>query len=422
MGVLSGGERGTRTLDLRLMSLKPLVFHRNNYTLIALLLGLVSFVKLSLSYPIKNKAVPQPVPQGEKQMAINPKDFPNKIKPNLWANKEFNIFFYRFEFEGKGTKGLIDLSDKPWSKKDRISVAEAELIKIKNNKKEDINDSVTVDAMVQKVYALVKPSRSKQDMLSYYVRYIKPSIGNKTVGSVRQLHIQKIMNTLEENGLAPRTVKRTLDVLQPVFKASIANRIITFNPCDGIKIKLPKTKKIVVDATTKLTQIYTAIMEEFEDNPFYKALYLFALQGRRKSEILTLKWEDVNLKQGYYILRNTKNNEEQKIFLPEPIKEIISEFDKFDEYVFTSGRTGTRMININKVTARLKRRLNDDKFCLHYLRNVIVSAMAEQGLESIYLSGALGHNNPNTINKYLTLNYLRSSEIASGIIDEIVKK
>ena len=32
----SGGERGTRTLDLRLMSLKPLVFHRNNYTLIAL--------------------------------------------------------------------------------------------------------------------------------------------------------------------------------------------------------------------------------------------------------------------------------------------------------------------------------------------------------------------------------------------------
>ena len=160
----------------------------------------------------------------------------------------------------------------------------------------------------------------------------------------------------------------------------------------------------------------------FRSNPFYKALYLFALQGRRKSEILTLKWEDVNLKQGYYILRNTKNNEEQKIFLPEPIKEIISEFDKFDEYVFTSGRTGTRMININKVTARLKRRLNDDKFCLHYLRNVIVSAMAEQGLESIYLSGALGHNNPNTINKYLTLNYLRSSEIASGIIDEIVKK
>jgi integrase len=148
-------------------------------------------------------------------------------------------------------------------------------------------------------------------------------------------------------------------------------------------------------------------------------MYLFALQGRRKGEILNLKWDDVDFDNGYYVLRDVKNDETQKIFLPEYIKGLLLQFKRNTEYVYTSRLTGTKTVNINKTTARLKKRLGND-FTLHYLRNVIVSAMAEQGLESIYLSGALGHSDPNTVNKYLTLNYLRGSELASGVIDNIV--
>jgi integrase len=242
----------------------------------------------------------------------------------------------------------------------------------------------------------------------------------KPVVALRQLHIKEVIKSQEDKGLAPRTIKQTLEILNPAFKSAIANRLIQFNPLDGIKIKLPKTKKIVTDATKRLTEIYNAITTEFEDNPFYQALYLFALQGRRKSEILNLKWEDVNLDQNYYILRNTKNNEEQKIFLPPRIKNLLLQLNNSTEYVFTSGRTNSKMVNINKVTARLKKRLGCD-FTLHYLRNVIVSAMAEQGLDAIHLSGALGHNNAHTIDKYLTLNYLKGSELASKTIDKIIK-
>jgi hypothetical protein len=32
------------------------------------------------------------------------------------------------------------------------------------------------------------------------------------------------------------------------------------------------------------------------------------------------------------------------------------------------------------------------------------------------MSGALGHNDPNTITKYLTMNYLQGSKIASDMI------
>ena len=58
---------------------------------------------------------------------------------------------------------------------------------------------------------------------------------------------------------------------------------------------------------------------------------------------------------------------------------------------------------------------------MHYTRNVMVSAMAEQGIDDIYMSGTLGHNNPNTITKYLTMNYLQGSKIASDMIQNSPK-
>lgn len=101
---------------------------------------------------------------------------------------------------------------------------------------------------------------------------------------------------------------------------------------------------------------------------------------------------------------------------------MLKEFKEESGWVFQSRRTGTHLVDIRRVTDRMKIRLGDPKFGIHYLRNVMVSAMAEQGLESMHLSGALGHNDPNTIKKYLTMNYLRSSEKASEVIDAIVEE
>jgi integrase len=131
----------------------------------------------------------------------------------------------------------------------------------------------------------------------------------------------------------------------------------------------------------------------------------------------------VNFEYNYYVLRDTKNNEEQKIYLPESIKVQLLEIPRVSEWVFSSRiNAGGHVVDIRKPTDKLKRELGDEKFGIHYLRNVIVSAMAEQGFDSIHLSGALGHNDPNTIKKYLTMNYLKSSEMASGVIDGVVKK
>lgn len=358
-------------------------------------------------------------------MAINTSDYPNKIVSNLWADKNFHRFYYSFLYEKKKYRGIINLSDRvSWNKKDKISYAQVELLKIKNSKKDSLVDAdVKFDKFMSNYFKTIQENKHTKILKSHYDRYISPSIGGLKVVDVRQIHIRKIIKELELQGLSPRTVKRTLEVLSPALKNAIADRLISYSPLDGISVKQPKTKKIVNEASDKLAQIHAAIYKVFGDDPYYLSLFLFALQGRRKGEVITLRWEDISFEHSYYILRNTKNNEEQKIFLSSTIKEQLLEIPRVNEWVFASRiNTAGHIVDIRKATNKLKVELGDEKFGIHYLRNVIVSAMAEQGFDSIHLSGALGHNDPNTIKKYLTMNYLKSSEMASGVIDGVVKR
>ena len=358
-------------------------------------------------------------------MAINKTDYPKKIKTNLYANKSFTVFYYDFTQNKKRNRGIIDLSGKKgWGKRDRVSVAEAELIKIKNTKSDAaIDDRINLDDFVSKFFDLKPNTNWKKTRLSHYKRYISPHIGLKRLSSIRQMHIKQVIKEQEDIGLAPRTVKQTLEVLNPAFNEAFANRIIDFNPCYSIKIKLPKTKKIVTNATKQLKNIHEAISRAFKHDPLFHAMYLFALHGRRKGEILNLKKSDISLEHNYYIIRDTKNGETQKMHLPGEIKKLIIDLmDMEGEYLFTNPATGNRYINIEKQTRNIKRELGDPSFSLHYLRNVISSAMAESGLESVYQSGALGHGDLTTINKYSSLNYLKGSQMASGVIENIIKR
>ena len=42
--------------------------------------------------------------------------------------------------------------------------------------------------------------------------------------------------------------------------------------------------------------------------------------------------------------------------------------------------------------------------------------MAKQGIKAILMRGTVGYSDQNTITKYLTMNYLKGSKIASDMI------
>ena len=251
--------------------------------------------------------------------------------------------------------------------------------------------------------------------------FLKNKIGHKSIESIREMHIKKIINDMDKQGLKPRTKKTVIEVLKPMYLFALKNKITKDNPVQDINIKVPSQKKIVTNATELFRRVYEGINTYYHDNPYHRALFLFGFTGRRKGEILNLKWENIDFKHNYYWIEDTKTSDQQKYQLPpyliEPLQAIN---DDRRGLVFKSPITGEKIVNIDRQMRQLKKSIGMDNLSLHYMRNILVSALAEQEVSSITLSGILGHNDPNTINKYLSLNHFKSSQIGLDKIDDIL--
>ncbi|MCT7603815.1 site-specific integrase [Aliarcobacter butzleri] len=356
-------------------------------------------------------------------MAIKKSEYINKVDTGLKADKTHTYFYFRIKSNDKEYVKLFDFADKNWDVKTKKEKAKTFALSYKDsilNPKTELDTNIKLDTFAEMHFDKLENTTWTTTKKKHYYNYISKALGNKKVVDIKQMHIKEVIKQQEALNLAPRTIKTTLEILNPIFKEAIANRLIDFNPCIGISIKLKKTKKLVLDATNQLEEILKAIYYIFGNNPFYLSFYLFAMQGRRKSEILKLKWENIDFNNNKFLILDTKNGEHQMFALPFNIKDELLKFKNDYGYVYESSIKDTHIANVEKQTNKIKKII--PSFTLHYMRNVVVSAMAEQGISATLMSSALGHNNTNTLSKYLTMSYMEGSKEANNLIKQITNK
>lgn len=408
-------------------------------------------------------------------MAIDTNEYPNKISKignisvyGLYAHKELNKFYFRFKIDGFTYKRIIDYSDKAWDKKTINKQLLKDIENYKNNpnfnreiKPQKIEpkykNSYTLNKVMENYFKSKIVSKEDEPIKynttwietkkRHYDNYIKKQIGNYTLENITPSMINECIELQALQGLKPRTIKTTLEILRPIFDEALDDKAIQSNPCsaktviDNKNIKRQKTKKIVNTPIETLQVFFTAIEELYRFEPFYKSLYLFGIAQRRKSEILKLKWEDIDFNSNTYLCRDTKNGENQTFYLPPSIKNELLQFREIKGWVYRSPLDNSKHItNIEKQTTKVKEKVEEiykkmiiesgitneehiklelekkPKFTLHYFRNIGSSVLQQQGMESI-ISGALGHNNMNTKNLYTTIDYITSSKKYNEVIE-----
>ena len=370
-------------------------------------------------------------------MAVDKKQFTEKVSTNIKANKKFTKFFINFTINGRRINRVIDYSNKDWDKRTRISKVKIELEELKdklNNNTSQFTDMTTLNTIAEIFYTTNPKYNSEwgKDLYNRYKLYCENGIGKKKIKDVRKVDIDRLIQQMlikghtkqTQNGCSIATIKKVVvQSLKPVLQYAVDNGVIQkIPPIDLPKIK-QKSKKIVTNAKEKLTILFTTITTLYKDEPFYRALFLFALYGRRWNEIRTLQWSDIDFYNNTYTIR-AKNNKigiDQTYELALPMIEALNEMkDTKKGLVFKSPVTQKELYPPKKQLAKIKEHSNIPELTMHYFRHILVSAMGEMGTANTILSASLGHTNLQTVNDYyLSVNHTQGSHEANKTIEQI---
>ncbi len=354
------------------------------------------------------------------------------------ANADFTKFLFRFKINNKSVRKIFDYTKQNWNKKDTIKKVNADAEDFKNEKINSLENPFNKDTdlnFIANEYFEKKctPSQWNTARKKLYELYIKPKIGTKKASKIIENDIDNIRAYMNkngkskqnENGCSIRTIEKVLlQTLKPILEYADSNGALEKKiPQIKIPDRKRQRKKIVTNASEKISLLFNAIQKRYAGDPFYKALFLFALFGRRWNEIASLEWRDIDFNNHRYIIRaeNNKVGMDQTYELPFIIREPLLELKDNNGLVFKSPVTGLKLHSPRKQLAKIKEATGIEELTMHYFRHILVTALGETGTAATVLSASLGHTKAETVDEYYrTINHLKGSQDANKQLENII--
>ncbi|WP_084275217.1 site-specific integrase [Nitratiruptor tergarcus] len=236
-----------------------------------------------------------------------------KIAPNLYLIGDYKKeqptkFVLDFRHLKKRYRKVVTINNPLWDKRTRINEAKRLLQEYKEEVRQERrpDEKITITQLFN-LYISQKPSTSwTQEQKRFFDNHIQPHIGSRRAIDLKPFEVRKIIAKMDADGYSKAHQAKVKRILNPMYKFAIENDILIKNPIERIIIKVPLQRKTITNAAQKFIAVYDAIKSIYKDDPYYQAIFLFGLFGRRKNEVLHLKWEDVDLINGYYWLQKTK--------------------------------------------------------------------------------------------------------------------
>ena len=134
------------------------------------------------------------------------------------------------------------------------------------------------------------------------------------------------------------------------------------------------------------------------------AFQLLMLTGCRRNEILTLRWEDVDLEAGEIRLRDAKTGARQVALSP-AARKVLAALPRLPDnsWVITGSRPGRRLANLNAQWVVVRKRAGLEDVRIHDLRHSFASRALALGESLTMIGKLLGHRQVQTTARYAHL-------------------
>ena len=223
----------------------------------------------------------------------------------------------------------------------------------------------------------------------------------------------------KNNGIC--IANRCLALVRHVLNMAINWGIITTNNASHIK----QYKETARDRFLQPHEIsnFMAALNESKNTQLRHFILLLLFTGQRKSNVLALRWENINFYNNILYLPDTKNNQPQQIPLTEQAISVLKDIGIRDKgWVFPShdSKSG-HLENPKKVWQNLLHKARIENLRMHDLRRTLGSYQAIMGSSMNIISKSLGHKSVQSTAIYARLSLAPVRDSMQKATDEILR-
>ena len=194
---------------------------------------------------------------------------------------------------------------------------------------------------------------------------------------------------------------RMLELLQVMLNKGMEWGWDGPNLARGVKAFQEKPRDRFLQAD-ELPRFFEALAEEPNDT--IRDYFLISLlTGARRSNVLSMRWEDMNLERGEWRIPETKNGTPQTVTLSPEAIVILTNRKKPTGYVFPDTGKRGHLVEPKKGWARILKRAGIEDLRIHDLRRTLGSWQAKAGASLAIIGKSLNHKSVSTTAIYARL-------------------
>lgn len=321
--------------------------------------------------------------------------------------KRGKTWYINYRYKGRRMRKKIATSKKvaELTLKDvEIKIAKREYLGIYDDRKilfKDFQKDYLEKAEGSKAKTTIRREKEiiNKNLMPFFEDYFLPKI---TPYAWETYQTQRLKN------VSPITVNKEFAILRHILNKAVEWKYIKENSLKGLKkLKEPPGRLRYLDGKD-LNSVISSCPK------WLHPIIIIALySGMRRSEILKLKWSDIDFNLKTITLTETKSGERRIIPISEKLFDLLNTLPGWrkEEKVFPN-------INGNMVTMAFRRACRNASikdFRFHDLRHTFASQLAMRGVTERFLQELLGHKDPRMTKRYSHL----SNEALKRAVDKL---
>lgn len=272
-----------------------------------------------------------------------------------------------------------------------------------------------------KEHHLEKRGKRVLDNENNFTRWFaKKNLAKKKANEFSHEDAARLHSSMQET---PGSANRAVQLGRAMFNFGIKTHFIsrTDNPFAGVSLYRENERDRVLsdeEAAKLLTALEAIPAVHNRERTLRDFILLSLLTGARKSNVMTMRWDEVDLKNGTWSIpaEKMKTTRAQIIPLGEMEKEVLTQREQLLEeagvvkrdcpWVFPGKGAAGHMVDPGNAWETLRKDLGMSDLWIHDLRRSLASSMANTGADVSVVRAALHHTDTRTTLKA----YIRTSQ------------